>query len=391
MGNRVFDSKPQTAIGLFAGIGGFEVGFRRAGFHAAMLCETDSEARSVLALKFPEARLVGDVHDLEALPPTDLLAAGFPCADLSQAGRTKGIVGPQSGLIDQVFRLLHTSDPSMDVILENVPFMLSLDHGKAMTTIIERIEGLGFRWAYRIVDTRSFGLPQRRRRVFLFASRTVDPARVLLADDRGLPTESRSEGMAGFYWTEGNRGVGWTDEGVPPLKSGSGLGLASPPAVWLREGDGDRPRFFTPNIRDAEALQGFRRGWTAAAKSEGARWKLVGNAVSVPVAEWLGRRIRHPGVFRPAGEAHLPNGSKWPVAARGGEGQRFSVPVSAWPLKRKYRLLSHFLREDGTPLSQRAAAGFLKRASASSLRFEEGFLQSLRQYVDNAELATQTR
>lgn len=369
---------PRTAIGLFAGIGGFELGFRRAGIDAVMLCENDPAARSVLTARFPDVCLTDDVCELKALPKADLLAAGFPCTDLSQAGRTAGIFGRQSGLVEQIFRLLATADPRMHVILENVPFMLSLSRGSAMALVVERLEALDFRWAYRVVDTRSFGLPQRRRRVVLVASRTLDPADVVLTDDRGSPAEIGEGAMAGFYWTEGNRGLGWTDEGVPPLKGSSGLGIASPPAIWLR----GHPVFVTPDLRDAEALQGFPRGWTKAVQPDRARWKLVGNAVSVPVAEWLARRLQRPGKYRPDGESRLVDAAKWPSAARGARGERFAVSVSEWPLRKRYRPLSQFLREDGAPLSQRAAAGFLKRATASSLHFEEGFLKSLKRYLD---------
>ena len=294
-----------SSIGLFAGIGGFEVGFARAGIKAVMLCENDSAAMTVLSAKFPQVRLEGDIHDLEVLPRAGLLAAGFPCADLSQAGRVEGIAGRQSGLVEQVFRLLQTADPGMHVILENVPFMLSLDRGRGMTLIVERLEELGFRWAYRVVDTRSFGLPQRRRRVFLVASQVLDPENVLLADDRGSRTDLHQGRMAGFYWTEGNRGLGWTEEGVPPLKSGSGIGLATPPAVWNRGHGGVRPDFFTPDVRDAEALQGFPRGWTAAVRSQGARWRLVGNAVSVPQPNGSEGGFKVPGAIGQLANPHF--------------------------------------------------------------------------------------
>jgi DNA (cytosine-5)-methyltransferase 1 len=92
--------------GLFAGIGGLELGFARAGHHAEFLCELDAAASAVLADRFPNVPLVGDVRDIERLPTVDLVAAGFPCQDLSQAGRTVGITGSQSGLVDEVFRAL---------------------------------------------------------------------------------------------------------------------------------------------------------------------------------------------------------------------------------------------------------------------------------------------
>src|SRR5256885_9591251 len=82
-----------TVAGLFAGIGGVERGLARAGGEAELLCEWWEPAKAVLAQRFPDARLVGDVRDLRSLPKVDVVTAGFPCTDLSQAGRTQGIQG----------------------------------------------------------------------------------------------------------------------------------------------------------------------------------------------------------------------------------------------------------------------------------------------------------
>src|SRR3974390_1654900 len=95
-----------TVTGLFAGIGGLEEGFRQAGYKSVMLCESDSLARGVLKKHFQDAELTCDVGTLKGLPPCDVLAAGFPCQDLSQVGRRRGITGPNSGLIGKVFELL---------------------------------------------------------------------------------------------------------------------------------------------------------------------------------------------------------------------------------------------------------------------------------------------
>src|SRR5207248_358372 len=165
------------------------------------------------------------------------------------------------------------------LLLENVPFMLQLDGGEAMRYLTHRLEQLGFRWAYRIVDARSFGLPQRRRRVLVLASREEDPRGPLLTRDAGAPEQPAVEdGVAcGFYWTEGIRGLGWAVDAIPTLKGGSSIGIPSPPAIWR---PGTR-RIVTPDLRDAERLQGFPAEWTAPADSprrrrNSARWKLVG-------------------------------------------------------------------------------------------------------------------
>ena len=112
--------RPMTAVGLFAGIGGVEEGLRRAGAaEAEVLVDNWAPAQEVLRARFPDAKLESDVGDLVSLPNVDLLTAGFPCTDLSQAGRTAGITGQASGLVSHVFRLLNSAKPTW-LVFENV-------------------------------------------------------------------------------------------------------------------------------------------------------------------------------------------------------------------------------------------------------------------------------
>src|SRR4029077_5683419 len=95
-----------------------------------------------------------------------------------------GIAGAQSGLVGEVFRLLKDEGRSPTwLLLENVPFMLQLDRGNAMRFLVYSLEAHGFNWAYRVVDTRAFGLPQRRLRVILLASKEHDPCDILFEGD----------------------------------------------------------------------------------------------------------------------------------------------------------------------------------------------------------------
>ena len=370
--------------GLFAGIGGLELGLSRAGHRTLLLCENDPSARAVLDARFPDLEVAPDVRELARLPDgTDLVAAGFPCQDLSQAGDTRGIRGARSGLVAEVFRLLESHDVPW-LLLENVPFMLQLARGNAMTFIVRRLEELGFRWAYRVLDTRAFGLPQRRERVFLLASRPEDPAPVLLASSVEPPADEDHRGRAcGFYWTEGVRGLGWAVGATPTLKGGSTIGIPSPPAIWMPDGS-----FVTPDIRDAERLQGFRPNWTKPAERAGRgsfRWKLVGNAVSVPVAKWIGARLADTRP-RPSVAPSGIVGASWPRAAALLDGVACEFEVSTWPVRRRGDDLAEFLRFPPKPLSLRASSGFRERFASSTLRAPGGFRAALDQYVD--ELAT---
>lgn len=374
-----------STIGLFAGIGGIELGFERAGYRTKLLCEIDAGAAEVLRQQF-RIPVRPDIRKLGAFPKVDVIAAGFPCQDLSQAGRTAGIRGNQSRLVGEVFqRLRDKSAGPRWLLLENVPFMLQLQRGRAMRYLVDELEALGFSWAYRIVNTRSFGLPQRRRRVILLASRDEDPRVPLLDCDAGddPPVYSGQE-MCGFYWTEGLRGLGWAVDAIPTLKGGSTIGIPSPPAIW----DPVDGSITTPDVRDAERLQGFDAGWTnAVAEVAGVRsshrWKLIGNAVSVPVAQWVAGRLQARNGRVPQGEP-LQRGVGWPHAAWGHKGRVFAAGVSAFPESRRPPSLREFLKYARKPLSHRAASGFLRRASVSSLRFEEGFIEDVKRYVARA-------
>jgi DNA (cytosine-5)-methyltransferase 1 len=377
------EREPLSVAGLFAGIGGIEVGLARAGHEAELLCEIDEGARAVLEEHFPDVDIVGDVNEIDQLPDVDLVAAGFPCQDLSQAGEMEGFDGDQSSLVGEVFRLISDPDTAPEwLLLENVPFMLSIDQGEAAKFLTDSLSEMGYTWAYRIVDTRAFGLPQRRHRVILLASRTEDPRTILFADDVDGPHLPEDGSAFGFYWTEGRTGVGWGVEATPPLKKGSTVGIPSPPAVWLQEEE----IMGKPDIRDAERLQGFEENWTKPAAESGAttdrgRWSYVGNAVSVPVSEWLGRRLLQPVEYHErhrnlkAGE-RLPRGAAW-----GREGVAYEVEASTWPVRAEYQPLSEFLNYPLEPLSVRAASGFLSRAREGRLNFEDGFLEAIEEHI----------
>jgi DNA (cytosine-5)-methyltransferase 1 len=360
---------------LFAGIGGLERGLHEAGHETIMTCEISEHAIAVLAKHYPGIPNSPDVSKLETLPrEVELVTAGFPCQDLSQAGMTAGIRGRRSGLVDRVFKLLDKRKVPI-VVLENVSFMLALDRGAAMHRLTQAFERRGYRWAYRTVNSLAF-LPQRRERVFFVAtSCELDPARVLFADevDAHKQETTLDTHAHGFYWTEGTRGLGWAPNAIPTLKNGSTIGIPSPPAILMPDGV-----VIKPSVRDAERLQGFDVDWTASAP-ERLRWSLVGNAVTVPVAAWLGERLSMPGDYDAMRDQPWPKSiNRFPRAARFDGKRRHVVRITDFPVWKEREPLHKFLRYPGVPLSARATSGFLSRAEASSLRFVPGFLERLR-------------
>jgi DNA (cytosine-5)-methyltransferase 1 len=371
-------------VSLFSGIGGFETAFSEVGWKTILMCENDPLARSVLGARYPDVPISEDVTTLKALPDCDVIAAGWPCQDLSQAGRTAGISGSRSGLIEEVFRLIDAAPKKPSILLlENVAFALTLHKGAAIELVTEALEQRGYRWAYRVLDTQHFGLPQRRRRVFICASRTLNPSAVLFAPtpDQDAPVPSGDQ--VGFYWTEGNTGIGWTPNAVPPLKGGSAISIPSPPAIW-NMADG---KFCTPGIDDAERLQGFTSGWTDTGMDDRAshrgRWRLVGNAVSVPVVEWIARRISESPT-----NAHKPARTlKQTGRPNAAWGAPKGTPEHFWgafegPTQPKSITLTQFGLSSAQPLSHRAVRGFHGRYAKSKLKRNQLFLEHLAAYCE---------
>jgi len=152
---------------LFAGIGGFDRGLELAGFECAWQVEIDPRRRAVLGRHFPGATRYADVCDAGSqLLHVDLICAGFPCQDLSVAGRRAGLAGPRSGLFFHVARIVGQLRPEW-VVIENVPGLLSSNQGRDMGAVLGTLAQLGYGFAYRVLDAQYFGVAQRRRRVFI--------------------------------------------------------------------------------------------------------------------------------------------------------------------------------------------------------------------------------
>lgn len=365
--------------GLFAGSGAFEHAFATEGFDPCLLVENDPAAQAVLRKQFPDVAIENDIRELTRLPSNiGVVTAGFPCQNLSLVGDKSGIQGNKSKIVETMFPLIAASNVRT-VIVENVSFMLRLSSGSAMRWLVDRFEDRGFKWAYRVLDTMGFGLPQRRKRVYLVATRDLDPRTILFADEgtpplKLVPTLQRP---LGFYWTEGRTGVGFTVDGIPPIKAGSTVGIPSPPAVLFQDG-----QVLRPSITACERLQGMPVDWTntnSDAQSQRARWRLVGNAVSRPVARWVASRIKNPGTIGTFRRANLRGNHRWPDAAWNIGTGRIGVDACDHPLDIQPMSISHFLDASWHALSDRALTGFIHRARSGSLKMPSGFLSALTQ------------
>lgn len=345
-----------------------------------MLNEIDADAEAVLSNHFPSVQRSPDVRLIgpELLESAEMIVGGFPCQDVSIVGGQRGMAGNQTPLVKHVFRLVEANRPDW-IFLENVQSIRFVHGGRVLSYVVNECERLGYSWAYRTLDSRAFGLGQRRRRLFFLASRVEDPGRVMLSD-KGVRIASEaitSEKPIGFYWTEGGKGHGLTSDAIPPLKAGSKVGIASPPAVLFPNG-----AVRLPSIQAAEMLQGFPSDWTAAAPLR-SRWRLIGNSVSPPVIAWIRDSLRDPKSWT-VPNTTIGDTGIWPLAGWGdGRGQRRSVEAHEAPSAARIGRISE-MPLVWTPISYRALKGFTSRARASNLRYPDHFLDKLEAALSTA-------
>ena len=378
---------------LFSGIGGLDLGLERAGMTVRWQCEIDTAAQTVLRRHWPSVALYDDVNELGGeCERVDLICGGFPCQDLSVAGRRAGLAGERSGLFFQFMRVVAELSPDW-ILLENVPGLRSswsptidppsgipsreergrrvvLEEISDLHTVVSQLGKLGYGWAYRSFDAQFFNVAQRRERVFIVgclgdAARAAQvlfepescagdspPSReagkevaaltscgvgtcgaddnqaqaghliahTLSSEGADASEDGTGSGTPIVAVAENQRGEVRTSDISPQLTAGGGklgqgypcvafsagnsaeaYGIAateecSPPLRAAESGTNQVPsmskgmtvRRLTPT--ECERLQGFDDGWTDG-QSDSARHRQLGNAVCVPVAEWIGRRL----------------------------------------------------------------------------------------------------
>jgi len=367
------------------------MGLERAGMECAFQVEIDFFCLRVLERHWPSVPRYGDIRQVrgDELPPVDLLAGGFPCQDLSVAGYRAGLAGERSGLFFEFMRLVADVAPRW-VLIENVPGLLSSNGGRDMATVIGSLAELGYGYAWRVLDAQYFGVPQRRRRVFVVGclGDWRRAAEVLFEPESGAGNSppGREEGqvvaslLASGAGTDRPAGVAsepdflvvtqaltctyanggaddnkaqagfWVAHSITASRSGMrfdpteedfvvlSVGRASCP-TWAEElaqpvtsrhadpghvamiqldpasqhavsytlrrdpggiGQGHNTTYVTnlSSVRrltpkECERLQGFPDDWTLIEPDtpDSLRYRTLGNAVAVPVAKWIGRRI----------------------------------------------------------------------------------------------------
>lgn len=307
-------------VSLFAGIGGTDLAFERAGVPTTAAVEIDPSCRKVLERRFPGVQLFSDVRevgasDLRAPDGPLVLSGGWPCQDVSVAGRRAGLAGERSGLFNELARLAAELRPQW-IVGENVPGLLTSNGGRDLAYVLDTLVELGYCVAFRTLDARYFGVPQRRRRLVIVGRlgdewrapgevlalqegvRGDPPARAapwtdvaaLTANGVGTCGADDNQAQAGhLVFVKTHRAVSaedneiWRLDDVVPTLNVFDQGDSR--AVALAA---DAVRRLTP--LECERLQGFPDHWTEGF-SDSTRYRMLGNAVAVPVFTWLARRL----------------------------------------------------------------------------------------------------
>jgi DNA (cytosine-5)-methyltransferase 1 len=290
-------TRPMRVASFFAGIGGFDLGFERAGMKVVFQCEIDPHCQQVLRRHWPKVRLHADITTLRAadIPKAEIWCAGWPCQDVSHGNvQREGLGGARSGLFHQLANLLEVAHPSW-IVLENVPGILTSDQGTALESVVGRLEDIGYLGGWFSANTCDTGLPQDRDRVFFVASFGTNCAYRFFVDGGELsrdfaPRKSKSA-QAGQEVRNGN---GADAPLVVQRRGGFGYTLAKSVCPTIRAqtgrhqgGHSDRPilcgeKFDVGRMREANGVS---------ARLDGRRGRLIGNSVSPTVAGWIAMRI----------------------------------------------------------------------------------------------------
>lgn len=332
---------------FFAGIGGFRLGLERAGHKGVWACEIDDFCRKIYAQHFeePQGKDINDVK-AEEIPEAELWCGGFPCQDLSVAGKRGGLQANRSGLYWMWYELIRKRHPPW-LLIENVPGLFSSKGGADFALILSSLDKLGYGLLWRVLDAQFFGLAQRRKRVFIVGRFGKPCPPEILFEREGLqrnpPTKQKtgSEIAAPIRSSINSSHPMQTTYAIAPSLYGSGAGTERTASAGneaqfcvvgtLSSGGSKRGFVSTEDARDGHLVVAYHEnigghttgGSKARALRKGAshnyqfiaappntngmreatglsrrldtpdspRYKALGNAVAIPVVEWIGRRF----------------------------------------------------------------------------------------------------
>ena len=338
---------------LFAGVGGFDLGFESAGWQCGFQVEWDKHCQQILARHWPDVPRWSDVSTVNGteLPPVDCITFGSPCQDLSVAGKRAGLDGNRSNLFFEATRIIKEMRDATGnqyprvAVWENVPGALNSNKGADFSAVLDNLAdsgALAIEWA--VLDAQHFGIPQRRRRIFLVA--IYDPAIARNCGTQILPVTKGSRRNTKKGNTQGERitsPIGESTTGTQPFVKVTRPASNEHPEIWREEetcptlnafdntGEsratviftaqrvGEPPRIYentTPSLLsrmvtggnnvpmiannyavrrltplECERLMGWPDNHTAG-QADTHRYKQCGNGVAAPVAQWVAQQLR---------------------------------------------------------------------------------------------------
>jgi DNA (cytosine-5)-methyltransferase 1 len=272
-----------TVGSLFAGIGGFDLGFERAGFEIKWQVEIDPFCRAVLAKHWPDVRRYEDVRTVGGeLERVDVLCGGFPCQDISSAGGKAGISGEQSGLWAEMFRIVCELRPCY-VVVENVADLLARGLGR----ILGDLASVGYDAEWDCIQAAAVGAPHGRDRLWLIAYPHANEGRCEVSGERDSATLQTSADRDSC-WRDTDRFRADVPDAAEPAE-----------AAWARRWSRAGVDFARWRV-DARQRAGWKTEPAICRMADGvspgldnARLAALGNAIVPQIAEWIARRILH--------------------------------------------------------------------------------------------------
>lgn len=304
------NERPLTVASFFSGIGGFDLGFEQQGFRIQYQCELNKFCRTILKKHWPDVTLSENIKEVKAagIPVSDVWIGGFPCQDVSLAsmGVRKGLKGARSGLFHDFAGLIGEASPRV-IVIENVPGLLSSHKGRDFGIVLNALAELGYSVGWRTLNSRYFGVPQSRERVYIIGCHRdrSGPARILFEPERsqGHPAangQNEEESISPFKKVIGNpRGSGPVVQSIAYCLYACSARHTG--TDWSRTYVSYPKRGAVRRLtaKECEGIMAFPQGWTippaGTFKSddlESLRYHALGNAVTPPVAGWLAGRIR---------------------------------------------------------------------------------------------------
>lgn len=284
---------------FFAGIGGFDIAFERSGFKTQLLCEINPFCNQILNRHWPRVKKENDINDIKSgdIPNADVWCGGFPCQDISLARGASarlGLHGTRSGLFYRFADLINKKMPEV-VIIENVGGLFTSNKGRDFGVILQTLSSMGYAVAWRLLNSRYFGVPQSRTRVYLCCWKGNLPKALKVMFDTEGAAKPKNERID--FITEESKPNEYPK--VPKvaycLAASSGRHTGTD---WSRTYVVSENGVRRLSPLESERLQGFPDNWTLPEENlnsdeniDTLRYTAIGNAVTVPVVKWIAKRV----------------------------------------------------------------------------------------------------